>query len=352
VVIAIIGVLIALLLPAVQAAREAARRTQCVNHLKQLGIGVHNFHDTQNGIIPHTVFRYKPSWTILLLPYIEQTSLWDLSDKGNWSKTYPSATFGDAWFGHATSPALTEDERKQFGSVPIYKCPSRRSGASYLPHTDAATNPHIGSGPRIDYAAVLTKDNNVAGSSSSYANFALINPSTSANDQINAWRGALRVAQLAFRNSKTGNNGMADYLDITEWSPRDTFAYWIDGTSNVVVIGEKYIPTHALNTEHDAYCGWDCGSQTDAGGDKGFSYVRAIHRNFSRIIVDSPTDTYFVDKALSDHWGDAIPFGSLHPNICNFLIGDGSVRGVNPVTAKLTLHQFADVGDGENVSWP
>lgn len=91
VVIAIIGILIALLLPAVQAAREAARRMQCTNNLKQMGIALHTYHDATKtfppGYITNTVSTPAASefgdlppgwgWGTLILPYAEQTSLYD-----------------------------------------------------------------------------------------------------------------------------------------------------------------------------------------------------------------------------------------------------------------------------------
>src|SRR5438876_2275143 len=89
VVIAIIGALVALLLPAVQSAREAARATQCKSHLKQLGLALHQYHDTHN-VLPPGWLADEPQgapgwgWTTHLLAYLEQKNLvegaihWDL----------------------------------------------------------------------------------------------------------------------------------------------------------------------------------------------------------------------------------------------------------------------------------
>src|ERR1044071_5441681 len=95
VVIAIIGVLVALLLPAVQAAREAARRMQCSNHLKQIGLGMQNYHDTFQSLPYGARARYVntttatpagqswgPSWYVGLLPFAEQKPLSDLMEQG------------------------------------------------------------------------------------------------------------------------------------------------------------------------------------------------------------------------------------------------------------------------------
>src|SRR3990167_4961613 len=78
VVIAIIGVLIGLLLPAVQAAREAARRARCGNNLRQIGIGLHNYHEVHRTFPPGYLGTPADftgphwSWSAFLLPYVEQ----------------------------------------------------------------------------------------------------------------------------------------------------------------------------------------------------------------------------------------------------------------------------------------
>ena len=141
VVIAVIGVLIALLLPAVQAAREAARRAQCSNNLKQIGIGLHNYHAAWNGFPvgffttknpapDSSVAQYRWSALAQLMPMLEQANL---SNALNFS--FPIATkptSSSALFWPYTAPNTTA----MGATVAIFLCPS-----------DGAPAPAVGSGP-------------------------------------------------------------------------------------------------------------------------------------------------------------------------------------------------------------
>src|SRR5439155_2051165 len=132
VVIAIIGVLVALLLPAVQSAREAARRTQCKNNLKQLGLALHNYEGTHRCFPPGVIWNStttnfttpRLNFHCLLFPYIEQNNVYGQIDLVN----FAGAT-GGAWFTTtANIPATT-------APMPHLRCPTDNQRPQYTQPT-------------------------------------------------------------------------------------------------------------------------------------------------------------------------------------------------------------------------
>ena len=114
--LAVIAILIALMLPAVQAARESARALQCKSNLRQIGLALHNYHGVYNGFPPAFVGSsdgWHPSWawTVSLLPFVEQGGMFDALDVA-------VARFGagEAWAGAPTAATETV--------LPVYVCPS------------------------------------------------------------------------------------------------------------------------------------------------------------------------------------------------------------------------------------
>jgi prepilin-type N-terminal cleavage/methylation domain-containing protein len=352
VVIAIIGVLIALLLPAVQAAREAARRTQCSNHLKQIGIGVHNFHSTQNGIPPAvaggsglTPVKLRISFFTLILPYIEQAPLYDtLKDTLDTNTMSVAQTWWDG---------LGESGKQEF-ILNVYLCPSRRSGKRLNQVYPGGTDNEPGAGIYHDYAmAVFLIEQSPPSGVAGVPTYGIwwewgANQSDSAYEyrtHTSLYCGPLRPGLV---------NG-------STWEVRETFAYWQDGTSNQFVLGEKHIPSNRLgfygsNRPYSGDNQWIIANGSNNGNKVSLARGATTSYGFKTIARSS---TEFSEDNFGPGLGDAwtnrnqyYQFGSYHSGICQFLLGDGSVRAI-PVTCPTgTINALVRVNDGSIVTLP
>ncbi len=321
VVIAIIGILVALLLPAVQAAREAARRTQCVNNLKQVGLALHNHHDTYKRFPPGAAQDQPPfssqvngpndwgsSWMVYLLPYVEQSAMYD-----KWQFSGSSGVF------NANNLAL-----RTGASMEGFQCPS-----SPLPKTadsqqaTAAVNYVAISGAHNGLIAGYTETRNVAGSASIY--------------------GSIGGGGVLFPNSKLN------------------FSAITDGTTNVMAV-----------SEHGDYLFKADGTRADwrasqvwgwAIGCKDYREPPNYNAASDRRPFNTTTIRYAVNQkkgwangngdnagaGVGRDGGANIPLNSAHPGGVNILLCDGSVRFVANTVPLDVLARLATRDDGQVV---
>jgi prepilin-type N-terminal cleavage/methylation domain-containing protein len=295
VVIAIISILIGMLLPAVQRAREAASRISCANNLKQIGLAMHLHHNDHEQLPPSRVYYVNtiipgqlvheggPTWAVYILPYLEQDNFYRLWNLG--------LTYYDQ------VPAA------RMYNVKGYFCPSRRDwkgGLSVTGDVPPIRPPDYQQVPGglADYAVVVDPAGTDApgtsggGAGGSFFLDGTPNPGAGAN-------GSFRLGS-GFR-----------------------FTDFIDGQSNTLLVGEKHVPTG-----REGY-GWlDCSIYNG-------NYGSCCERSASRLypLTTNPKDT---------GW----KFGSRHTTIVQFCFADGSVRGIPEAINPYTLELLGTRNDG------
>jgi prepilin-type N-terminal cleavage/methylation domain-containing protein len=348
VVIAIIGVLIALLLPAVQAAREAARRMQCTNHQKQIGIAVHNFHSAFDGLTPSGVgHSYKNDpvpdtvdtdtyadrpragfWT-LILPFIEQTGLYDQVKEKTVNFRYGLRN-GRFW------NTLSQDEQRAFQSISGYRCPSRRGSATTLigltgPASDIWCAQTLGT--QGDYAIVTGRQ------ARNWSGW-MQDPSL-----LDVWEevtGGTTVTHGPHQMKGPFRGAIWSGGTPESWLPRDTFARLNDGTSNQILVGEKFIPRDniGLCENYDSANRPKLGDCSVLGC---FSWAGIPGaRSFNAMICNNmnlPGTTQFYSEDMAAQWG------GCHVGICIFLFGDGTVK---PISVTVPAGPLSGTGANAN----
>jgi prepilin-type N-terminal cleavage/methylation domain-containing protein len=323
VVIAIIGILVALLLPAIQAAREAARRTQCINNLKQIGVAMHNFHDTYKKFpVGQTDDDGNNiSFRAYLLPYIEQQVLWDELISGNYQ---PMVKSGEHWGmdGGVCGTFPSMGGRNEIQNAPgssvgknvlaAYMCPS-----DILPMLD-------------DDGYGKANYNGCAGP------FLPPNTTTYWNGCAH-WKGRDQTGVLTYDNDNC-NSWIWGFSDVT------------DGTSNTFAVGERTIcgwvtPTNIGDPSFPAWLGGN-----NDGGCNGF--------DTGGNVLSLTDATFYLNRGpqtlklgISDSQSQAC-FGSQHPGGAQFVLCDGSTRFISDSVDTALYANLGNRRDGEVVYMP
>lgn len=319
VVIAIIGILVALLLPAIQAAREAARRSECGNNLKQLGVALHNYHDTHNVFPPCALDRgwagstnYEqdtPNKTIknhnglaLMLPFVEQQALYDEFDfnyaSGEYVRTSAATLLGGSGIADASGNADVVSQK-----VEAFLCPS---DSGTIKHSTTST--HYATSPGSGKAGIKTNYDFSADKSYWYFNW---------------WsHQSLRDKYMFGENSYS------------------TMASVVDGTSNTVAMAET------LRTVANGQC--------PAWGYRGW-VMTGIDLEYGINVTDIPASWSWYTGDRRDRaqrlrdWGMG---GSLHPGGLQVCLGDGSIRFIAEETDKTILKAISTIEGRETVQMP
>jgi prepilin-type N-terminal cleavage/methylation domain-containing protein/prepilin-type processing-associated H-X9-DG protein len=313
VVIAIIAILIGLLLPAVQKVREAANRMSCENNLKQLGLAVHNYHDTFNQLPPARVGRDAyASWPVLVAPFIEAQNFARLWDTTKIFAQQPPAAAGENPPG---TLARTTTQK-------LFFCPSRRAPMTSPADENGVDgqdgNGHL-EGACGDYACCDGDGNN---RNTKDADGAMISP--------------------IVLNPNVGDDNPYP-RPILSFKSRTNFASIIDGLSNTLLIGEKHVRHGDL--------GLATNQEGQSVGDNayysGFNYTTA--QRSAGWYYDSAHVRQNKPLMKPDDAASTIRFGSWHPGVCNFVFCDGSVHSL-PVNIDIeVLRRLAVRNDGQPV---
>ncbi|HJZ54747.1 MAG TPA: DUF1559 domain-containing protein [Gemmataceae bacterium] len=311
VVIAIIAVLIGLLLPAVQKVREAAARAQCANNLKQIGLASHNFHDVMGGLPPLRIADNWATWAAVILPHIEQSqvlALWDLE-----LRYYVQAV-----------PARQQN-------IKIYFCPARRGIPTTFSVGDNRTAvPSFPDAPGglSDYAAVC-------GNAYTNYNGAIIECVRNAPPTV--------IIDPATNQPTFDTGTNVPMARLKSWRPRVTMLMVTDGTSNTLMFGEKHVRRTSLDGRSEDRSVFN-GDHETGPPSREAGHVRngangvtgAVIGGSERPLTTNPTDGF----------QPSTRFGSYHPGVVNFVMVDGSVRGIRTSIDNETLMRLAVRDDG------